>query len=299
MGERLGLLRGADPNLNANDPVWRELLRDVRFRRALSLGINRHEINQVLFFGLARESANTMLPQSPLYKPEYATALRDYDPAQANRAAGRGGARQARRRRHPPAARRAPGRDRGRDRRREPRLVDMLELVGDNWGKVGIRCSPTLPARHVPPAHRQRRHHDVDRPRASTTACPTAEIEPDALAPTHDSQFQWPRWGLFAQTDGHEGETIDMPEAQSSMDLYRDGAAPTDVDERAAIWSKMLAINADQVFTIGIVNGMPQPVVVSKACATCPRQALYGFEPGAYLRDLHARHVLLADAAKS
>ena len=29
------------PNLNVNDPVWRAVLRDVRFRRALSLAIDR------------------------------------------------------------------------------------------------------------------------------------------------------------------------------------------------------------------------------------------------------------------
>ncbi len=32
------------------------LMRDVRFRRALSLAIDRHEINQVVFFGLAQPS---------------------------------------------------------------------------------------------------------------------------------------------------------------------------------------------------------------------------------------------------
>ena len=56
------------PNLNVNDAVWRELVRDVRFRRALSLAIDRHEINQVIYFGLAIEGQNTVLPQSPLYR---------------------------------------------------------------------------------------------------------------------------------------------------------------------------------------------------------------------------------------
>ena len=48
-------------NMTANDPVYRELFQDVRFRRALSFAINRHEINQVVFFGLATESNNTVL----------------------------------------------------------------------------------------------------------------------------------------------------------------------------------------------------------------------------------------------
>src|SRR3546814_11104605 len=34
------------PNLNVNDPVWRALNRDARFRQALSLGLNRAEIGR-------------------------------------------------------------------------------------------------------------------------------------------------------------------------------------------------------------------------------------------------------------
>ena len=59
------------PNLNVNDEAWRQVMRDVRFRRALSLAIDRHEINQAIYFGLAIEGQNTVLPQSPLYRPQY------------------------------------------------------------------------------------------------------------------------------------------------------------------------------------------------------------------------------------
>src|SRR5262249_50202224 len=73
------------PNLNVDDPVWRGLVRDVRFRRALSLAIDRHEINQVIYFGLALEGQNTVLPESPLYRPEYRAASAGYDIDEANR----------------------------------------------------------------------------------------------------------------------------------------------------------------------------------------------------------------------
>ena len=33
-----------------------------------------------------------------------------------------------------------------------------------------------------------------------------AEMEPDALAPTSSSQFNWPRWGQFIESSGREGE---------------------------------------------------------------------------------------------
>ena len=46
------------PNLNFADPVWREVMRDVRFRRALSLGIDRQMFNRALYFGLADEGGH-------------------------------------------------------------------------------------------------------------------------------------------------------------------------------------------------------------------------------------------------
>ncbi len=52
------------------------------------------------------------------------------------------------------------------------------------------------------------------------------------------------------------------------------GIRPTTI-ERTAIWDKMLAINADQVFTIGIVNGTQQPVVVDDKLRNVPEKALY------------------------
>ena len=72
------------PNLNVEDPVWRTLMRDVRFRRALSLGIDRHEVNEVVYFGLGKESANTVLPRSPLFRPEFQTAWAAFDVKRAN-----------------------------------------------------------------------------------------------------------------------------------------------------------------------------------------------------------------------
>ena len=55
---RLALL-ALYPNLNASDPVWRELLRDVSFRRALSHAIDRDEINQIALFRSRHGRATT------------------------------------------------------------------------------------------------------------------------------------------------------------------------------------------------------------------------------------------------
>ncbi|MEO0981005.1 MAG: ABC transporter substrate-binding protein, partial [Pseudomonadota bacterium] len=72
------------PNLTVKDPVWRKLLRDSRFRHALSLGIDRVLLNRVLFFGLGTPGNDTVLAASPLYKPELTSKWADYDPEKAN-----------------------------------------------------------------------------------------------------------------------------------------------------------------------------------------------------------------------
>src|SRR5215831_11780392 len=73
------------PNLNTNDEEWRKLFRDVRFRRALSMAIDREELNQVVYIGLATPSNNTIMSRSTLFKPEYATQWAGYDPKAADK----------------------------------------------------------------------------------------------------------------------------------------------------------------------------------------------------------------------
>src|ERR1044071_3697978 len=125
------------PNLNVDDEVWRKLVRDVRFRRALSLATDRHEINQVIYFGLATEGQNTVLPESPLYRSEYRTAYAGFDIAEANRLLDELGLK--------------PGSDGMRllpdgrpadivveDSGESSEKADVLELVRDTWRKIGI-----------------------------------------------------------------------------------------------------------------------------------------------------------------
>jgi len=53
--------------------------------------------------------------------------------------------------------------------------------------------------------------------------------------------------------------------------------------ERAAIWHEMLALYTDQVFSIGIVNQVLQPVLASSRMRNVPSDGLYGFDPTCFL----------------
>jgi peptide/nickel transport system substrate-binding protein len=52
--------------------------------------------------------------------------------------------------------------------------------------------------------------------------------------------------------------------------------------ERSEIWASMLALYTDQVFSIGIVNATPQPILSSTRLQNLPDSGLYGFDPTCY-----------------
>jgi len=67
------------------DPVLGKILRNVKFRQALSLGINRDEINEMLFFGKGIPCQATIESSASFYEEEWGKSYAAYDPTQANR----------------------------------------------------------------------------------------------------------------------------------------------------------------------------------------------------------------------
>src|SRR5262249_14947795 len=63
----------------------RRLARTVPRRALPARGIDRDELNQVVYIGLAKPSNNTIMERSSLFKPEYASKWAQYDPKLANK----------------------------------------------------------------------------------------------------------------------------------------------------------------------------------------------------------------------
>ncbi len=270
------------PNLNATDPVWRQLIRDVRFRRALSMAIDRSEINQAIYHGLGLEAGNTMLPQSPLFSPEYQTAWARFDPEQANALLDEIGLDK----RDDAGTRLLPD---GRPLEivvesagQVPEEADVLELMRDSWKHVGIKLFHKATERDVLRNRVFSGETIVSVWSGLENGLATPDMSPWELAPTTQQQLQWPKWGEYTETAGASGEPVDMPEAQELERLKKEWHAAADMEARMAVWQKMLAIHADQVFTIGTIAGVPQPVVVKNALKNVPETAVYSWEPGAH-----------------
>jgi peptide/nickel transport system substrate-binding protein len=209
------------PNLNAIDPVWRDLNRDLRYRRALSLAINRRDINRVIFFGLAKESGNTALPESPLYDEKMAQLYMTPDLAEANRLLDEIGL----------SKRDSEGIRHFADGRRLEFTVetagasteetDILDLIKQDFIAIGIKIHPRSSQLDVFRRRILAGQTIMSGWTGMDNALVAAEMEPDALAPTSPAQFNWPRWGQYFDSGGREGEAPDIAEAKELVELYR------------------------------------------------------------------------------
>ncbi|WP_236638048.1 ABC transporter substrate-binding protein [Mangrovicoccus ximenensis] len=278
-GSRLALY----PNMTCQDPVWSVLFRDVRVRRALSLAIDRTEINKALFFGLCTESANTVLPASALHRPEYSAAWAYHDPDQANALLDAAGLSR-------PAL---DGRRRLPDGRVAGIIVetagessvetDVLELITEHFRRIGLALWTRSSQR------------DIFRSRILAgqvlmsvwvgidNGIPTSEMPPSELAPTSEDQLQWPAWGLHYMSGSRQGTAPELPEVQRLVDLMKAWKRTRSAAERRAVWGEMLAIHADQVFSIGTVCNAPQPVLRARDLRNVPEEAYFGYSPTSML----------------
>lgn len=270
------------PNLNVNDEGWRTLLRDVRFRRALSMAIDRHEINDVVYFGLALEGNNTVLPYSPLYKEEYKSTWATTNIAQANALLDDMGLTE----RNSEGIRLMPD---GRPIEiivetagESTEQTDVLALVGDGWKKIGVKLFSKPSQREVFRNRIFAGDTVMSIWSGLENGLPTADLSPDELAPTAQIHLQWPKWGQYNETKGKLGEPIDMPEAQALMALNDAWRKANTAEERESIWHKILDIHKDQVFSIGIISGTLQPVVVNGSLRNVPDEGVFNWDPGAH-----------------
>lgn len=270
------------PNLNVNDEIWQGMVRDLRFRRALSLAVNRHEINQVIYFGLAIEGQNTVLPQSPLYRAQYRSAWASFDVPEANRLLDLIGLTK----RDSDGTRLLPN---GQPMEivvensgESTEQSDVIELIRDSWRRIGIKvfAKPlqlTLFRRRVFSGETLM---SIDKGIENGLA--TEAMSPWEFAPTSQQQLEWPKWGQYYETKGAAGEAPSLPSAIRLKELYEAWLAATSQEDHRRIWNDILQIWADEAFSIGTVAGVLQPIVINDKLRNVPEQGIYNWDPGAY-----------------
>jgi peptide/nickel transport system substrate-binding protein len=271
------------PNLNTNDPVWRTLNRDVRFRRALSLGIDRKTLNNALLFGLGTEGNNTVIAESPLYSPELRTTWAGYDPGAASHLLDEIGLKK----RNSSGIRLLPD---GRELEiivetdgESSLIVDGLTLIGEFWREIGVKLFIKPQDRTV---LRNRSFAGLTVMVAAQgldNAMPTPIMPPTELAPMLQDNYAWPKWGQYVETKGQQGEPTDLPAAKRLMTLYETWMNTGNKSVQTDVWREMLANHAENQWVIGTVSGALQPIVLRAGLENLPAKAIYSWEPTAMI----------------
>ena len=270
------------PNLNVNNPILRKLIRDVRFRRALSLSVHRHEINQVIYYGLAIGGNNSVLPESPLYRPTYRNKWANFDLQKANQLLDEIGLVQ----RDSSGIRLMPD---GSPLHliietagESTEQTDVLELVRDSWLKIGIKIFSKPSQRNVFRNRIFSGETAMSIWSGIENGLITANSSPAEFVPTSQQSLQWPKWGQYYETNGKAGERPTEEHIIHLLELYQRWKNTAAQKEKSEIWEKILKIHSDQIYSIGLVAAVLQPVVVSRRLKNVPLSAIYNWSPGAH-----------------
>jgi peptide/nickel transport system substrate-binding protein len=258
------------PNQTIDDPNLRPLFQDKRFRQALSLGIDRDQINQVVHRGLGVPRAATLVPDSPFYVPEVEQLYAAYDVAQAE------------------ALLDEIGLTKGSDGVRTyasgepveflieisetsgPRL-DTVELVRQNWIALGLK--PEIKTMERALFWERAIGNQVQMAVWGMDRGLEPFVDPIYLLPFDNRSWWAPQWGVWYYEAGAAGEEPpeDIRAAQLLFDEFK---ATVDPERQIEIGKQIVQMHAENVWMIGGVGMQPSIVVVKNNFRNVPEEAV-------------------------
>ena len=245
-------------NQNYNeDPLIGDILKDVRFRRALSLAINREEVNEVAALGKGVPCQATVHPSSSFYQERWARTYAEYDPERANRILDEMGLNEKDK----------DGYRLGLDGKTLllvvtmstdiPACVGSSELIKEYWEDVGIKTSI----------------NPVDRGYLYTLYAASTYMVSlwvfdavEAVLSTHSTfwfEGMWwaTQWQTWWTSNGEGGE--EPPEQAKRMFSLYDEVPFLPQEEKMAALTEICDIWAENLWEIGVIGMVPKPAVTS------------------------------------
>lgn len=278
---------GSDPDMDAE---IRALLRDVNFRKGVSVAINRQRLVDVVWEGIGTPQQATISPQSWHFQSpegqqvfeEWQQADAEYDPDLANQRLDAAGLV-----------------DQDGDGWRDLPSGKPFELILDlgNWGgevvsiesnellkdfleEVGVKAIVNNLMNQPDWDLRQREAKYMFR------NCHASEVDiwtfPDWIFPLRDNRA-WPLQGKWRQTGGAEGEEPEPGSPAARLQaLYDQGIAEPDEQRRHEIvWEAIRIHIEDGPFTLGAAGDQPMPVVLKNNFRNVPPTGILGpWAPG-------------------
>lgn len=268
------------PNQFHEDPFTRGIYRDVRFRRALSLAMNRAEINELVFFGVGTPRSATIVSTNPWFKAEWEQAYAEHDPERANALLDEIGL----------TERDADGFRVRPDGAPFVQLLEhsnegevpVLELYKEHFEAVGLKTEIRFRGDLW-----QRHNAGTDNIFTNTiSSAEFREYTDAAKATEYDSGFYAVQWGTWIRA------ARDLESGAKTLDDFADGKIPgeeppplvKEMDDAVLAWGssaygsaeyvaafqKVFDLHAEQLFMIGSVGILPTLGVYRNRVANYP-----------------------------
>jgi peptide/nickel transport system substrate-binding protein len=259
-----------------NDPVLEEIVNHPNWTRALSVAIDREEINQSLFYGQARMGQMAPMPNSKYYKEKYGTAWAQYDPNLANDLLDEMGLEK--------------GSDGIRVRpdgkplsylieqagiRVGASTAEFCEMICTYWREIGIDATTKEIDESLYSERMQANEVECGLWHADRCTDMLLPIQMQWYIPTADCQqgtvsCAWQNWYQAVDKEA-EGIVAPPDEIQQLYAWVDEMRLVVDDDERVAIGQKIFDYLADKPLAIGIVLESPCPVMYNKNMRNMPR----------------------------
>ncbi len=259
-------------NQTSPDPVKREMFRDLRFRQALSLAIDREEMNETLFFGLGEPRQAAPPPAaSDLFEEWMRDYYADYDPARANELLDEMGLQWDARREF---RLRPDGQPVTINMQFVERYDPISQLLQEYWQAVGVRVTLRQVTGAMWTELVQANETDMGRWALENTDF-TMRRTRAAVARPPWTGANYP-WGTWYTTDGASGE--EPPETVKELYRVIDEWSTTvaGTDRHIELGKEIWRINIENLFVIGAVGLVPYPVIITNSLGnTMPDESLW------------------------
>ena len=276
-------LHGVDvviqPNLTSEDPVLRRIFGDLRFRRALSIAIDREEINTIVYFGRATPRQTTVIPTSRFFEEAFATAYIGYDPATARQLLDDMGLVDS----DGDGVRERPD---GEPLSLTLEWVDIetpkgitMELVATYWRAVGVELNLKQVDSSLQSSRARANLMQMTLWHADRTSDILFPSQPFWFVPMHRGweECHWTPWSDWYLSGGEQGEAP-PPEIQQLLDWWVEMTTSPDATRRIELGKRILRSQAENLWTIGTLGLAPQPVVVSDQLGNVPTRGYWGWD---------------------
>jgi len=254
-------------NMSIADKGLREIFQNKKFREAMSLAINRKEINEVSYLGLGRPRTFTVVPDCPYYSPKLEQIATAYDSERAGKLLDEIGLKK--------------GPDGFRTRQDGSRLeitveamtwdkatTDEMELVVSYWNKVGVKTTLKTMSREIYWPRATSNEAQVTTWTESRAIDPM--VDPIWVFPFDERSWMAPAYGTWYKSGGKMGEE---PPAifKESMKLYDEYKTSVNAKRQLEIGKQLVKRQAENLWVIGTVGMVPNVVVVKNNFKNVPK----------------------------